>query len=486
MPLLGNFNLLPDLSKGETFDDVLLKVSKEYGRVFLMNYPLVLGKMLVVADPELAKKIFVTKNCDKSKLYKDLFPILGKGSIVTLEGGKEWSNLRKTFNPGFTPAFLKDMVTTMVEKLDRFLGCIEANVQQNKVTTMLEVSQMYTSDVILAVAYGEHWDSIEPHPARVYEDEAVHLFALMIQNPLRNLFDFYSKYKLRCAGKRVDQEMRSILERRLADMSKNKEETNICSLAIKSLQKEDGSLSEEDKLSIISNLKTFYFAGHDTTATTVSFVWKSPLIGWSVFSFPHFLLGFSITLVRFEKISWAIWLLSQNNEILSKVRAELKEKDIWSDLSKAPPTYDDLQKCEYLEAVIKETLRLYSPATGLTRSSSGFTETYNGCSLEGPMFDVNVHLMHHHPDNWKEPETFRPERFLDGSEENINAKFFPFSRGPRDCIGKHFAILEAKLAIAALVVRYDLECADVTDRIKYAVTNIPLKGCPVRLRPRAK
>jgi len=116
-----------------------------------------------------------------------------------------------------------------------------------------------------------------------------------------------------------------------------------------------------------------------------------------------------------------------------------------------PPTCEDLQKCEHLEAAIKETLQLHPPAMGRARDVSKFKETWNACSSKCDMLSVNAHVSQRHPSLWKEPDKFIPERFLDGRDGDANSKFFAFSQGSHDCIGKHFTFLEAKLALSALV-----------------------------------
>lgn len=96
------------------------------------------------------------------------------------------------------------------------------------------------------------------------------------------------------------------------------------------------------------------------------------------------------------------------------------------------------------------------------------------------MLFVSIYTIGRHPKLWKDPLKFRPERFLDGSEDRLNEKFLAFSRGPRDCIGKHFAMLEAKLAVSALVTRYNIECVDPNEKIITEITNIPKNGAQVR------
>jgi cytochrome P450 len=456
--IFGNMFELPDFEKGETYDTQNLKIAKEYGLIYSVNIPLILGRLIIIGDPELAKRVLVTKNYPKSFFYKLLAPILGPQSLVTLKG-EEWAGMRKAFNPGFAPLFLKHMTQTMAEKLERFIQNIDQDIQADQATNMLLESQSFTSDVIVQIAFGEDWGNTgEPHPARKLEDEICTLYSSLVTNPLRRICDFRTKRKMYQVGIKLDEEMRAILDRRLAaaanvSAGNGNDSRDILSLAIAHLTKEGGgSLTEQDKDSIVDQLKTFYFAGHDTTATT---------------------------------IAWAMWELSQHPEALKRVRLELEENGVWADYSNVPPTYEQLQACVYLEAVIKETLRLYPPASGLSRQCHDANESYNGYCIGNSVLLVNAYVMHRHPDLWKRPDEFVPERFIDGSEEDINSKFMPFSRGKRDCIGKYFALLEAKLAVSALAMRYDLECDDPTDHIFQLLTNIPKKGAKVKFSPRA-
>lgn len=169
--------------------------------------------------------------------------------------------------------------------------------------------------------------------------------------------------------------------------------------------------------------------------------------------------------------------------MVDKVRAEAMELKLWDD-PKVPPTYEQLQKCTYLEAVIQETLRLYPPVTSLSRYETDEDFTYKGYHFGGCVIGINIYAMHRHPALWKNPEAFRPERFLDGSEENIADKWIPFSRGPRNCIGKYFATMEAKLAVSAISIRFDSECVDPNETLAQAVLAFPFKGAKVKFRPR--
>ena len=118
-----------------------------------------------------------SKNYPKSPTYKLFTSVTGTKSLF-LVPKDEWISKRKAFAPGFSPKFLKDMVNTMIEKLQRFETCIDMDIDSGKATNMLLRSQTFTSDVIAAVAFGEDWggDAESPHPVRVCKSTANSLY----------------------------------------------------------------------------------------------------------------------------------------------------------------------------------------------------------------------------------------------------------------------------------------------------------------------
>jgi cytokinin trans-hydroxylase len=260
--------------------------------------------------------------------------------------------------------------------------------------------------VIVQVAYGEDWGVSEKHPPRLWMTEIAELTALRQNNPMVKYSGFQTDRRIRHLESLLDKEFYRILDRRLADASAvtASKTKDICSIAIDQMKSADGSLSDDDKITIMHQLKTFYFAGNDTTATL---------------------------------ISWAMWLLSQHDEAVEKLLAELKKQKIWADGK--TPTYDQLQNCTYLEAVLQESLRLYPPASS-ARYTSDLSETWGNYTIGGSIFVyISTYVMHRR----NRPDDLVPERFLDASKKPA---FNAWSRGPRDCQGKYFAMLEAKMA----------------------------------------
>lgn len=447
--IMGNALDIPDPRKGLHLDIKLLEWAKTYGLVFSFKVPIV-GTFIVCADPDLVKHISITKNFPKSHTYDVYTPIFGSQSILIAEGD-DWSVKRRAFNPGFTPLFLRNVVSVIAAKIERFTKCIDQDIESNEPVHMLNRSQTFTSDVIVQVAYGEDWGGSESHPPRKWMTELTELTSVVGTDPLVKYFGFGTHRRIRKLEKWLDEEFYRILDRRLAEAADSNASNNkdICSIAIDQMKGPDGFLSAQDRMSVMHQLKTFYFAGEDTTATL---------------------------------LSWTTWILSQDDRPLMKLRAELKEQRIWADGE--TPSYDHLHKCVYLDAILKESLRLYPPAS-TARYTPDLSETWGGYTIGGAVLYVSNYVMHRHPDLWDRPNDFVPERFID-PPANLARRWNPWSRGPRDCMGKYFAMLEAKMAMSALVLKYDFECVNPNEEICYRVTASPRHGALVRMSHRKK
>jgi cytochrome P450 len=151
-----------------------------------------------------------------------------------------------------------------------------------------------------------------------------------------------------------------------------------------------------------------------------------------------------------DALTWTWYLLSQHPAAANKLHAELERV-----LAGASPTMGDLRQLRYTEAVFKEVLRLYPPAWVITREA---VSGYRLGDIEVPAGStvvMSTYATHRDPRYWESPEAFRPERWIDeGAGERPKFTFFPFGAGSRMCVGEHFAMMEAVLAIAVIAMRW--------------------------------
>ena len=207
---------------------------------------------------------------------------------------------------------------------------------------------------------------------------------------------------------------------------------------------EDGQpLTREE---IRHQVDTFLFAGHDTTASA---------------------------------ISWLLWNLSHHPEIQERCRAEVDAV-----LGDAHPEYAQLGQLPYLSAVVKESLRMHPPVVGVARRLNHSLELDGHVLPAGTTVVANSYALHHNPKVWSDPEEFQPERFMGGAARDAYS-FMPFSIGARNCIGQNFAQNEIKIAAACILQR--LVILPATEMPPKPVAKIVLRsdnGIHVRLMAR--
>ncbi|AGB21026.1 cytochrome P450 [Mycobacterium sp. JS623] len=202
-------------------------------------------------------------------------------------------------------------------------------------------------------------------------------------------------------------------------------------------------LSDED---ISNDLLIFMLAGHDTTATA---------------------------------LTYSLWILGHHPEIQARVAAEAAE------VGDRELTPDDVPRLGYTAQVLNESLRLCPPAAGVGRLATRDIAV-DGYRVEaGSLIAVGIYGLHHDPAIWPDPMAFDPDRF---SPENVKARnrweFLPFLGGGRPCIGEHFARLETTLAMATIVRALEIRSVDKEFRCEVPFTTVADGPIWARVSPR--
>ena len=188
-------------------------------------------------------------------------------------------------------------------------------------------------------------------------------------------------------------------------------------------------------------------------------------------------------------MTWALALLLNNRDALTKAQTEL-DQHVGSQRQVTEP---DLTNLVYLQAILKETMRLY-PAASLGVPHEAMEDcTIRGYHIPvGTRLLVNLSKLHRDPNVWAEPNEFRPERFLTGDHKNVdvrgqNFELIPFGSGRRMCPGVSFALKIMQLTLATLLHGFQIvtpldEPVDMRESV--GLTNLKATPLNVLLTPR--
>lgn len=411
--------------------------------------------LALIASHELAEQ--VTKptktqqySVTKSPTIQEGFgALVGKYSLLS-ENGESWKGLRKTFNPGFAPQHLLSLLPVVVKKTSTFMEKLDALAESGIATEMEPYCTNVTFDII-----GEVVTNIDckAQDDTMRGDDIVRNFCILgetyagenglmfawLNLPLRIRRYIYSQRLDNAVKKCIKNKFTEI---KAAQSTETRETKDRSVLALALRDTED--LTPHVLQSIADQVKTFLFAGHDTT---------------------------SILLQR------VLYALSIHPECLAKIRAEHDAIFRGSDPKDVFLAYPDetMKALVYTSACIKEALRLWPPAGSARMSHNGFkvrTSDGNEVCLDDCVLYLCQHIIQRDPKVYGETaDDFVPERWVgdtatssthtdeEGSWAGASripiSAWRPFERGPRNCIGQELANIEARVILACVVRRYD-------------------------------
>jgi cytochrome P450 len=158
---------------------------------------------------------------------------------------------------------------------------------------------------------------------------------------------------------------------------------------------------------------------------------------------------------------WALYLLALDPDTQEELAREAR--------GAAVNGAADLDRLKFTRAVIDETMRLYPPAFLVARAATGPDEVAGRAVRKGDYMLIAPWLLHRHEKLWQQPAAFMPQRFMPGTPPPDRFAYLPFGAGPRVCIGSHFAIVEATLALARLIGAFHVELKDRTPVVPMGV-----------------
>ncbi|CAB3244164.1 unnamed protein product [Arctia plantaginis] len=373
-----------------------------------------------------------SKNISKSLVYEFLKDWLGNGLLLST--GAHWHKRRKILTPAFHFNILKNFLTVMDEKNRELVSLLKE--KKGAAVDIVPIISDFTLFTICETAMGTKLDNDQSEATVAYKDAIVHIGLLILIRVTKIWMWTEFVFKNTATGKqfyKILDTVRSfadnVIKDRKAQFKQNKiaevsADTDVGTkrrLAMLDLLLEAEGKGEIDIEGIRDEVNTFMFEGHDTTAIAITF---------------------------------GLMLLADHEDVQDRIYWELQSVLNNTDRS---PTMSDLADMKYMEAVIKEILRLYPSVPFIGRQIDEDFVLDGLLVKAGTTIDMHIYELHHREDLFPDAEAFKPERFLPGSELKHPFSYVPFSAGPRNCIGQRFAMQELKSAFCEIIRNFRLE-----------------------------
>jgi cytochrome P450 len=347
-----------------------------------------------------------------------LRPILGEGLLIA--EGRTWKHQRRTLAPAFTPRAVMPLVPHMVAATDATIAKLQA--ASNAPVDLREAMQRMTLEIagrtMFSFGMERHGAALRDFVMEYGERLArPHFLDLVLPLGWPSPQDF-ARARFR---KRWTQFVGMLMaERRAAGKNEGAPPRDLFDLMGAARDPETGQSFSDEQLG--DQVATMILAGHETTATA---------------------------------LFWSLYLLALDPATQDEVAAEVKAVS-----ANGAPDIPDIERLKFTRAVVDETMRLYPPAFLIARAAAapdtiaGFPVKKNDIVLVAPW------LLHRHEKLWRDPNAFIPSRFMAPAPPPDRFAYLPFGVGARVCIGAHFALAEATLALARMIGTFRVELLD--------------------------
>ncbi|WP_135362906.1 cytochrome P450 [Halosimplex halophilum] len=398
------------------------------------------GDLCVLAHPDHVERALVT---DRDAFAKgEVFTVAFGQNLLSVEGD-QWERqhdaVREFFYPGKVRGYAEEMAALTERRVDRWADGDRVSLHDELRALALEN--------LFATLFDRRLDLDGDEEIRRAASD-LNLWFKPTSWALPEWVPTPARRRFARARETLDAEARRLLAEREAAVAADDESVgeDLLSTLVALRERGDAELSDAE---IADQVAGFIFAGHDTTALAMTY---------------------------------ALHLLGTHPEARERFHAELDDV-----LGTGPdadrPSFDDLRDLDVTERVFLETLRLYPPVHTIPRVTARDVSVDGYRVPEGTTTHLSVVSIHRDERFYDDPGAFRPSRWRDADPQSKGYAFVPFGAGPRDCIGRRFAALEARLALATIGRRYRLEpLADL--ELDPQMTTQPADGVPARVAER--
>jgi cytochrome P450 len=350
----------------------------------------------VVTDPAYAEHVLI-KNWQnyvkKGPAINRVTFLVGNGLIVS--EGEFWKRQRRLIQPAFHRKSVDGLTALIVNVNAALLDRWENAAKKNEcVNVTRDVSDMIL-EVVLRSIFGEDYEQVRPRFKIVTEVAARNLeFALAFRSLRKIVLDV-------------------VIQRRKDNSCPN----DILGMLMNSVDPESGRAMMDHEL--VTEVMTLIVAGHETTATTLNWIW---------------------------------YLISQHPDVDEKLSREVRHLPESNFLA-----INDLSKFIYTRQVIDESLRLYPALWLMARRAVKDDQLGQYFVPAGTDIYISPYFIQRHPDLWEHPDRFDPDRFsVNPAVDRPRRAMLPFSAGPRNCIGELLARVEIQIHLMMIAKRLRL------------------------------
>jgi cytochrome P450 len=369
-----------------------------------------------------------------------LRPLVGEGLLIS--EGRAWKHQRRTLAPAFTPRAVATLVPHMIAATDETIARLAASCAEP--VDLREAMQRMTLEIagrtMFSFGMARHGaalrDFVMEYGGRLARP---HFLDLLLPLSWPSPQDF-SRARFRKRWTRFVAMLMN--ERRAAGKNQGAPPSDLFDLMEAARDPETGEAFTDEQLG--DQVATMILAGHETTATA---------------------------------LFWSLYLLSLDPASQDQLASEVAGATVNGVL--------DIERLKFTRAVVDETMRLYPPAFLIARAAAA-PDTIAGIPLrKKDVILIAPWLLHRHEKLWRDPNAFMPSRFMPGAPAPDRFAYLPFGAGARICIGAHFALVEATLALAKIIGEFRVGLIDKEPVMPVGVvTTQPDRSPMFRIAPR--
>lgn len=411
---------------------------RHFGDVARLN--ILFRRIYYFFTPEAARQILVDHQSDftrEARLLKIFESFQGK-NVLTTEG-PDWERQRRILTPGFSPRRVAGYMDLMRVAIDGSLAEeLPVEPGQSAAVDVDFLTTRLTMDVILRTLFSHATTRAEASHV------SIAIRALTRQSMREVYWAFippkWMPYPGRAAKLRhlqtINQLIATHIEARTRKSSGSGEADVLDMLLAARDDAGSGDRASLTAQEIHDNCILLFTAGFDTASSA---------------------------------LTWWIGLIATHPEVVDKLRRERESASL------GPSPLEGITRLPYLNATIKEAMRLYSPSTALfTRVALRDVVIGETPVPKGTLVVIPIWNLHRDPRSFAEPDQFCPERFMPGAPPIPRSAYMPFGAGPHFCLGQHFASIEMALIADRIVQDFDLALDEGTT-LPEPVVDVALK-----------